>query len=311
MLEEPENFAVSPAPLIHAEYSKSDALSDVLHAIHLRGGEVARDSSSDPARRQQYPRGVRMLHMVEHGRVRVELTAGEPVEISAGDLVLLARGDAHTLRAAPSAGWLTGEFLVDSLVADPLLSVLPPAVVIRGDGEDSGWLPLSLSLMLAEVTQPGPGSRVMVSRVLDLLFIRALRSWAASGSQPSPGWLTAAMDPVLGPVLIAIHQAPERDWSVDELARLAALSRSAFAARFAALLGRPPGAYVLQQRLDHAAHLLRSTTETVARIAASVGYASEAAFSRAFARAHGDSPRAWRVTQAPATNTHADRATRR
>jgi transcriptional regulator GlxA family with amidase domain len=85
---------------------------------------------------------------------------------------------------------------------------------------------LSLSLMLAEVTQPGLGSRVMVSRVLDLLFIHALRTWAASCSRPSPGWLTAAMDPVLGPVLTAIHQAPERDWSVDELARLAAFSRA-------------------------------------------------------------------------------------
>ena len=302
MLEEPEDFAVSPTPLIHAEYRKSDALSDVLQAIHLRGGDVARDSSSDPAQLHQYRSGVRMLHIVEHGSMHVEPTAGEPVEISAGDLVLLARGDAHTVRAAPEAGWLTGEFLVDSLVADPLLSVLPPAVVIRGDGEHSGWLPLSLSLMLDEVTQPGPGSRVMVSRVLDLLFIRALRSWAASGSQPGPGWLTAAMDPALGPVLTAIHQAPERDWSVDELARLAALSRSAFAARFAALLGQPPGAYVLRQRLDHAAHLLRSTTEPVARIAASVGYASEAAFSRAFARAHGDSPRAWRAIHAHAAN---------
>jgi len=311
MLEEPADFAVSPPPLIHAAYSRSDALSDVLHAIHLRGGEVTRDSSDDPARRHEYPRGVRMLHFVEQGRLRLELTADEPLEISAGDLVLLARGDAHTLRAAPEAAWLTGEFLVDSLVADPLLSVLPPAVVIRGDSEDAGWLPLSLNLLLAEVTQPAPGSRVMVSRVLDLLFIRALRIWAASGSPSGPGWLTAAMDPALGPVLTAIHQAPERDWSVDELARLAALSRSAFAARFVALLGQSPGAYVLQRRLDHAAHLLRSTREPVARIAASVGYASEAAFSRAFARAHGDSPRAWRAAHAPAANSRPDQAARR
>jgi len=150
--------------------------------------------------------------------------------------------------------------------------------------------------MVAEITEPRPGSRVMISRVLDLLFIRALRVWAASG-RANPGWLTAAMDPALGRALNAIHEAPERNWSIDELARLAALSRSAFATRFAARLGQPPGAYLLHQRLGHAAHLLRSTSESVGRIAATVGYTSEAAFSRAFARAYGDPPRAWRTAK--------------
>jgi len=105
--------------------------------------------------------------------------------------------------------------------------------------------------------------------------------------------------------LVVAGQAPERNWSIDELARLAALSRSAFATRFAtrfaARLGQPPGAYLLHQRLGHAAHLLRSTTESVGRIAATVGYTSEAAFSRAFAHAYGDPPRAWRTARTPSS----------
>jgi transcriptional regulator GlxA family with amidase domain len=207
---------------------------------------------------------------------------------------LVAKGDRHTVRAIGDASWVTGEFLVDPLVADPLLAVLPAAVVIRAGTEGGNWLPMSLDLMLTEVTEPKPGSRVMISRLLDLLFIHGLRAWAANGRQANAGWLTAAMDPGLGPVLTAIHQAPERDWPVDELARIATLSRSAFAARFAALVGESPGAYVLRQRLDRAANLLLSSTEPINRIAARVGYASEAAFSRAFARGYGDSPRAWR-----------------
>jgi AraC-like DNA-binding protein len=102
------------------------------------------------------------------------------------------------------------------------------------------------------------------------------------------------MDPALAPVLTAIHRDPGRDWPVDELARLASLSRSAFATRFAGSVGEPPGAYVQRRRLDHACYLLRSTAEPVGRIAARVGYASEAAFSRAFSRVYGSSPRAWR-----------------
>lgn len=294
MAHKPPNYAVSPEQIIYGEYGSSDALSDVLQAIHLRGGEVARTSSP-----RDHSPGVRMLHIVEYGTVRVEVASGESVELAAGDLVLLARGDAHTVRATrgADAGWVTGEFLVEPLIADPLLSVLPSAIIIRSDAERTPWLPFSLDLMLAEVTKPEPGSRVMISRLLDLLFIRALRVWAASSRHTRPGWLTAAMDPALGPALTAIHREPTRDWSVDELARLAALSRSSFATRFTALLGESPGAYVTGQRLEHAAHLLRSTTEPIARIAGIVGYTSDAAFSRAFTRAYGDSPRAWRAAQ--------------
>ena len=305
MPDEPDNFAVPPASVIHSEYARHDALSDVLQTIRLHGGEVSRVSCCDGGEPYTYPSGVRMLHMVESGRVRVSLSADEHVELGGGDMVVLARGDEHSIGAPDSNGeadpgegtasWVTGEFMVEPLIADPLLSVLTPAIVIRGDAEGTRWLPFSLNLILEEVTTPGPGSRVMVARLIELLFIRALRAWAASGDRAEPGWLTAAMDPVLGPVLTAIHRAPERDWAVEELAKLAAMSRSAFAGRFTALLGQPPGTYVLHQRLEHAAHLLRSTSEPVGRIAAVVGYESEAAFSRAFARAHGQSPRAWRT----------------
>lgn len=285
MPKETENFAVSP--VIQSDYGRNDALSDVLQAIHLRGGEVARVSTP-----QEHPAGARMLHIVVRGEVRVEVPGDKAVELSPGDLALLARGDAHSVWAA-DAEWVTGEFLVERLVADPLLSVLPAAIVIPG-GDDQSAVPLSRDLILMEIDQPKPGSRVMVSRVLDLLFIHSLRAWAAADDHPHPGWLTAAMDPLLGPALTAIHQHPDQDWSVEELARLASLSRSAFATRFTESLGQPPGAYVQRQRLDRAAHLLVSTTESIGRIAASVGYTSEAAFSRAFTRAYGDSPRAWR-----------------
>ena len=311
MLRTPDDFAVPPKLMINSDYGRNDALSDVLQTIRLHGGEVNRVSCSDTGspgggpEHFEYPSGARMLHIVESGPIQVSLSTDEHIEhieLLGGDMVVLARGDKHRIGAKGAACWVSGEFMVEPLVADPLLSVLTPAIVIRGGDEGTRWLPFSVNLILEELTKPGPGSRVMVARLIELLFIRALRAWAASGDRAEPGWLTAAMDPQLSPVLTAIHRSPERDWSVEELAGLAAMSRSAFAGRFTALLGQPPGTYVLHQRLEHAAHLLRSTGEPVGRIAAIIGYNSEAAFSRAFTRAHGQSPRAWRTAQ-----TQADR----
>ncbi|MGV7903896.1 helix-turn-helix domain-containing protein, partial [Mycobacterium kansasii] len=116
-----------------------------------------------------------------------------------------------------------------------------------------------------------------------------LRQWAAQADS-GPGWLTAAMDPRLGPVLTAVHAHPEHPWSIDELARVASLSRSALAARFTRSLGLPPAAYVAAQRLDRAADLLRETDSPVAEVGRAVGYASEAGFSRAFHRRFGAPP---------------------
>ncbi|WP_326568922.1 AraC family transcriptional regulator [Amycolatopsis rhabdoformis] len=287
MIQDPEDFADSPQPPAAGEH---DALSDVLQAIHLQGGDVRRRSSA----RERHPAGARLLHLVEEGELSVEI-AGEPaVHLGTGDLALLVRGDAHLVRATPEARWVTGEFLVETVVAAPLLGVLPPAIVIRGDAGSKAWLSPISELLVSEVVHQAPGARVMVSRALDLLFIWSLRSWAASGDVPRAGWLTAALDPALAPVLTAIHRDPGRDWPVDELARLTSLSRSAFATRFAESVGETPGSYVLRCRLGHAAHLLRGTSDPVGRIAARVGYTSEAAFSRAFSRAYGSSPRAWR-----------------
>jgi len=112
------------------------------------------------------------------------------------------------------------------------------------------------------------------------------------------GWLTAAMDTSLAPVLTAVHNNPEYPWSVTELAQRAGLSRSAFAERFTRLLGQSPAAYITDRRLDRAAHLLRSTETQVSKIGQAVGYTSEAAFSRAFHRRFDQPPTRWRKAHA-------------
>jgi AraC-like DNA-binding protein len=148
-------------------------------------------------------------------------------------------------------------------------------------------------MLLYEMQSPSQGSVVMVARILDLLFIQILRAWAA-GPHAEPNWLAGALDPQIGPALGAIHSDPARDWTVDELARVCNLSRSLFSERFSARVGKPPANYLTHVRLDVAAAMLSETSDPVTRIAQNVGYASEAAFSRAFRQRYGEPPSRWR-----------------
>lgn len=287
--------------------------------VRLRGSGVIRCAPPEPFA-LRVPEGNRVIHLVEHGSLEVQLD--DPVRtltLHAGDLCLLPTAREHVLRAGNAVPtrdlswadhlgndqvaeggvrWVTGRFSVEDAAAKPLLAVLPPAIVVAATPERE-WLAVSLRLLLAEVDGPSPGAAVMISRILDLLFIHTLREWAAREGA-TPGWLTAALDPVLAPVLAAVHRNPGRRWSVTELAGIALLSRSAFTERFTRVLGQSPGTYVSDYRLDRAAQLLRTDARSVGAIATHMGYESEAAFSRAFARRFGAPPRRWRTSSPPA-----------
>ncbi|MGW0325343.1 cupin domain-containing protein [Nocardia sp. NPDC003183] len=323
MTEDPVYFADQPIvgdPL--ARDTTLDALSDILHTVRLRGDRLIRCAPPAPFS-IGLPGGIRLLHIAERGDLELRV-GGRSYTLRDGDMALLARGDPHVISvgtpSVPARGltaadsvrrvteladpaaprWVTGTFGVEEAIADPLLSVLPPVVLIRAGGDDRDWLTPSLHLLVVEITDARPGAAVMISRILDLLFIHALRAWSADDTT-APGWLTAALDPALGPVLTRIHNNPDRAWPIAELAAEAAMSRSTFTDRFTRLLGQSPGAYVTDRRLEHAARLLGSTAEPVGRIAGAVGYHSEAAFNRAFHRRFGMPPLRWRKRGQPKT----------
>ncbi|WP_343929359.1 AraC family transcriptional regulator [Tsukamurella strandjordii] len=273
------------------DVSRPDALSELLRSVRLYGVRAARYVSEGPFSEHVADRRLVYLAVSTGLTVRV---GDADVPLAPADMVLLARGDEHLLHGTGATEWVRGEFDVDSAVADPVLSVLPPLIRCAADDPGAQWLPLSLYLLLDEAKNPRPGGDVMSSRILELLFIHALRHWAATGSESNPGWLTAAMDPNIGPALTAVHAHPDRPWTVAELAEVAMLSRSAFAARFTRLLGVAPSAYVTDRRLDRAAELLRESDLPVGEVGRAVGYGSEAGFSRAFSRRYGASPRRWR-----------------
>jgi AraC-like DNA-binding protein len=289
-LPAPEGAALGP----DTDSQSHDLLSELLRSVRL-GGERIIAHAPPPTFSIGFA-DTGSLHIIEEGELALRIDGDPHVEyVRRGDVVLLPRGDSHHLGdAGEPARWLCGTFTIGDPQASHLLGSLPAVIILRGDrGPALEGLEVARRMLLFEMQSPSQGSAVMVARILDLIFIQILRAWAA-GPDAEPNWLAGAFDPQIGPALSAIHRDPGHDWTVEELARACHLSRSAFAARFVARVGKPPATYLAHVRLDAATHLLRDTELPVTLIAQSVGYISEAAFSRAFKTRYGTPPARWR-----------------
>jgi len=316
LLRSPQEFADPPvlekaALGLDADTQPRDLLSELLRSVRLSGERIV--AYAPPRTFSVGFADVGSLHIIEAGELALRIDGDPRVEhVSRGDVVLLPRGDPHhisdagqrahaVVRASAAendapepARWLCGTFTIGDPRASHLLASLPAVIILRGArGPALEGLEVARRMLVFEMQSPSQGSAVMVARILDLIFIQILRAWAA-GTDAEPNWLAGALDPQIGLALSAIHRDPGRDWTVEELARACNLSRSAFAARFVARVGRPPATYLVNVRMDAATDLLRDTSLPVALIAKKVGYTSEAAFSRAFKNRYGTPPARWR-----------------
>ena len=140
----------------------------------------------------------------------------------------------------------------------------------------------------------GPGAAALSARVAETLAVATLRRHAQTLHDGSGVWLAGASDRVVGPALSLLHGNPGHAWTLDELAARTGSSRSVLGQRFVRLIGEAPMRYLRRWRMQCAARLLEDTAQPIARIAETVGYASEAAFHRAFDRSLGQAPAAYR-----------------
>ena len=304
LLRSPQEFADPPALEeaalgLDADSQSHDLLSELLRSVRLSGERIV---AYAPLRTFSIGfADVGSLHIIEEGELVLRIDGNPHVEhVSCGDVVLLPRGDPHHISGAAENGapeparWLCGTFTIGDPQASHLLASLPAVIILRGArGPALEGLEVACRMLVFEMQSPSQGSAVMVARILDLIFIQILRAWAA-GTDAEPNWLAGALDPQIGLALSAIHRDPGHGWTVEELARACNLSRSAFAARFVARVGKPPATYLVHVRLDAATDLLRDTSLPVTLIAKKVGYTSEAAFSRAFKNRYGTPPARWR-----------------
>ena len=185
--------------------------------------------------------------------------------------------------------------------------VEPSAVVVDGAELENPMmrkiLEKSLNAMVRflrrEIREPGMGSETIITRLIDVMFVEAVRTWLKDQPEGSAGWLGALRDPSVGTALGLIHKAPEKQWTVPSLAAQVGMSRSPFAARFTALVGQAPMSYLKHWRLQLAAKLLQNKALALSSIAEQVGYESIPAFSRMFKREFGVAPGQYRRSGAP------------
>lgn len=321
MLDRPRRAAENP----HTWPATTDPLGEALHFLRMSGTFYARSEFTAPwgLAIPPFPNSM-VFHVVVEGACLVEVPGAEPHRLEAGDLALLPHGQGHVLisdRAAPVAdlfalprvevhdryellrhgGGGAATTLICAVVrfdhpaARQLAGLLPRVIRVQEwDSPQLEWLQSTLRLMADEARQLRPGGETVVTRLADVLIIQTIRAWIEKDPDARTGWLAALQDPQVGRALALFHRDPSRPWTVASLASEAAMSRSAFAARFTALVGEPAIQYVTRWRMYVALDRLKDSDTSLAQLAEGLGYQSEAAFSRAFKRIVGLSPGAAR-----------------
>jgi AraC-like DNA-binding protein len=271
-------------------------------------------------------RRVILFHIFTEGRCQLELERGGGEEFAAGDIAILPFADQHRVgdpnleRAVPVSDlmphppWKTmpvirhggggaatsmvcGYLYCDDQPFNPVLASLPPIIRIRPSGGPlAQWVSASVEYALHATASNRTDSDPLLQRLPELLFTECLSNFARR-AETSHGWLAGLADPGVGRALACMHRDPQQQWTLKELAKRAAISRSVLDERFRKLLGQAPMSYLTAWRLQFASRQLRTTTATIAEIADAVGYGSEASFSRAFKRHAGASPSEWRNSQ--------------
>jgi AraC-like DNA-binding protein len=290
----------------------SDPLSDVVRLLHPRAvfANVISGKGNWAVRYAEY--GQPGFCIVLEGSALLAVDGHEPITISAGDFVLLPTTPPFTLSSfvpappvfidprstqggqgerrhgepegPPDMRSLGGAFLFDTNDAVLLVSLLPAVVHVQG----SDRLMQLVQWVSEEYLQKQPGSDYVLSRLAELLLIEAMRS-TTTGSAP-PGLLRGLGDERLAMALKQMHARIDHPWTVGELAKAAALSRSTFFDRFTRTVGVPPMEYLLAWRMQIAKDLLRREALTVTEVAERIGYGSTSTFSVAFSRHVGQPP---------------------
>jgi AraC-like DNA-binding protein len=305
-----------------------DPLGEALHSLRMTGVFYVRSELRAPwALLMPHWEDTLWFHVVVAGRAVLD-TGDGLLDLRPGDLLLAPHGRRHVMASEPGLDAVDvtalehdyendryavllygGEGPRTTVVcgavrfghpaARALVDLLPPVIhVDAAESPQAEWTQAVVRLMAAEARAVQPGGEAVVTRLADVLVIQAIRSWIASDPSARTGWLGALQDPQIGQALALVHRDPGRPWTIAALAHEVAMSRSAFAARFAALVGEPVVAYLTRWRMQVAATAIADGQATIGELANRLGYRSEAAFARAFKRVIGVPPGAVRATRA-------------
>ena len=295
---EPDARPVSVPRLGMLDASGEAVFSAVLRSNQLRASISSNSTYCDNWTEPEPATEHGTFHLIDSGVCWVRCAGlGAPERLTAGDLIVFPQGSAHTLcatpdgRAAPEARFtsmLCGEFEFATGKRNAIVDALPSCFVVRE--RESGMQFRQLAqLMLHEARSTSFGSRAILDKMADTLFVMAVRHHLEHVPERR-GLLAALCDPRLVRALEAIHTQPGKEWTVASLAETSHMSRTAFANHFASVLGSGPIEYLTEWRMSEARRLLSDPRTSVAAVAADLGYRTEAAFRRAFKRVTGQGP---------------------
>jgi AraC-like DNA-binding protein len=290
----------------------SDPLSEVVRLLRPRAAFANVISGKGNWAVRYFEYGLPSFCIMLEGSCLLKVDGHEAITIKAGDFILLPTTPGFTLSSfvpappiyldpnkvagghnelrygeqegAPDMRSLGGAFLFDCSDPGLLVSLLPMVVHVR----NSVRLSQLVQMVGEESADQKPGNEFVLSRLVELLLVEAMRS--ATAEHAPPGLLRGLGDERLAPALKQLHAHIDHSWTVDQLARIATLSRSAFFERFTRLVGVPPMEYLLAWRMEIAKEMLSDNELTVSQIAERVGYGSTSAFSVAFSRHVGQPP---------------------
>ncbi|MEZ4360786.1 MAG: AraC family transcriptional regulator [Kofleriaceae bacterium] len=302
-----------------------DPLGEALHFLRMSGTFYCRSELTAPwaLALPPVPRCL-AFHVVMAGRCQLEVAGAEPRTLQPGELALVPHGEGHRLASASgvpaprldelhhehvseryailrhggggdATSLVCGAVRFEHPAALRLIKLLPKLIHVEASSSpQADWMRSTLQLIAEEARAPRPGGETVITRLADILVIQAIRSWIERDPAAQTGWLGALQDPQIGRAIALIHRDPARDWTLASLAGEVAMSRSAFAARFTALVGEPAMQYLARWRMNVAVTWLTEETTGLGELATRLGYQSEAAFSRAFKRFMGVPPGAVR-----------------
>ncbi|NUR62783.1 MAG: AraC family transcriptional regulator [Catenulispora sp.] len=300
--------------------SEADPLGEALALADARAAmSGAFVAGGDWAVRLHAPERLKVNCVVRGTPVLLREDSGERIQLAAGDVIVSDGALPYIMGSSPDVAPLpSGEFPTDprtglrrigsgeevmcvsghvDLSRDRgglLRAALPGLLYVRADAPEAAILRRLIENLLDEMTARRPGAAAAMDHLAQLAFLQVLRLSLTDTANLPPGWLRGLADERIAPALRLMHADPSRPWRLEELAREVSLSRTAFAVRFRETVGVPPLTYLLTWRMNLAARALRRDGTPVAVLAREVGYGSESAFSNAFKRAMGISPRNYR-----------------
>lgn len=319
-----------------------DALSEVFRTVHLESTDCYRVEFSSPWAMQMSAFNGAVFLVVVRGSGWLEVDGIETqMPLVGGDLVVLPKGQRHVLRDSPlepsyefsnnsmiefdsllqtheennsnvlhlgglglSTTVMYGRFCFTPLPENPLLSALPPLLIVKGeDGRTVEWLDTTLQFMASEMAIARPGAKTVINHLASILLVQAMRAYIGNRECGDRCWLRALSDPAIGSALNLIHRYPEQVWTMEELAERVGISRTTFFTQFRELVGESPSKYLTRWRMQRASQILRLEQMTLTEVASLVGYESEASFSKAFKQWTGRSPGAYRRATTTFINT--------